>query len=1335
MAHTDWSGLESGGSRSTGAAEHGDVVREAEGAFLHQDQGAGSARTSRESLRRFKLTFLGYLGLLLVLLLADFQIVFHLSERSAQTQTHARLSQRQADLIAHVGSQLEFLIHSQPAATEGDTAPDLFDSHLRHLEFLLREIKVNHQALVHGSGDAGLPAVDDDMAARLFFSPPHNLNQRSFAFQNALEKLLVLPRGRWSVGHADFVSIQQELRPLYLQAQVALTRQLEGLGMERRVQTRSTHALLALFNLVVLFLSWFIAYHPVQRGLQADQERHEHVEDDLRKAVALEKLLLRATTLANSADSSDAAFMACLEAICTLRHWPVGHVYRMDDHGGIPLLTSTRIWWLSDPSTYHRLREMTENTALSPGQGLAGRAAETGQPVWSHDLSQESSVPQALRDVALGVNSALAFPILCRGRVAAVMEFQSQGMVAVDSQLLEVLSVIGTQLGLVLEREQGTLGLQRSQKQLKAIVDSSPDGIIIADEDGLIVDFNPAAGQIFGYLPERVIGRNLAELIVPERYREAHREAMRRYRGGRNPVSLSQMRREMVAMRSTGEEFPVEVSISGLFLNDRRYFTGFVRDVSERKRTEERMHRQAEEQAVYSDILQTAMGPVSLRFLLSDALAHVMSRSGQGHGGKGAVFLRNRATGLFDLVAAYRFEEGLRERLKTVDFSQAPCLSQLASDKIAFYSASEESCLLRQGGEWLRSHGHYMVPLVAAEEPLGVMVLFLKGMSSHSEAEERFLATIADMLTGIVQRKQAEQRSFMLSEALEQSPVSVIITELDGRIDYVNRQFVKVSGYSAEEVLHKDFLQLHHVTGTSDSNHMEMWDTIVAGESWRGELYNATKSGDGYWEYVSVSPLRIGNSHNISNFLVIKEDITLRKEYEDKLFHQANFDTLTDLPNRLLVIDRLRQAVSRARRSRLTVAVLFLDLDEFKKVNDSLGHAAGDQLLKEAAQRITGCLRESDTVGRFGSDEFTIILPDLEDILHAELIADKLLSACTQPFFLAGQEIFMGASLGISIYPTDGDDAQTLLRNADTAMYRAKQTNRGGVQFFMPDMNRQAEERVTLERSLRYALERNDALKVHYQPLVCAQTGRVLGAEALVRWEDERMGFVPPGKFIPLAEDTGLIVPLGDIILNQACRDASRWQSVAEVPVHVAVNVSTRQLKKASFIDTVRDALDKSGLPPARLKLEITEGVLLEYSNQTIQTMKQLVDLGVHFSIDDFGTGYSSLSYLTRFPFDSVKIDRSFINDMVSTNTAQALVGSIVAMSHQLGMGIVAEGVETPGQLKVLQSMRADLIQGWLFSKAVPMEKFLTFLDPRFRFFDPGELAQGRPPQRMSVVD
>ena len=434
--------------------------------------------------------------------------------------------------------------------------------------------------------------------------------------------------------------------------------------------------------------------------------------------------------------------------------------------------------------------------------------------------------------------------------------------------------------------------------------------------------------------------------------------------------------------------------------------------------------------------------------------------------------------------------------------------------------------------------------------------------------------------------------------------------------------------------------------------------------------------------------------------------VTERKQLH--LFRLAHHDALTGLPNRLLFLDRLGQALAQAQRHGCLVAVMLLDIDRFKAINDSFGHTIGDELLRAFGQRLVECAREGDTVARLGGDEFTVLLPDIRHADHAALVAQKILDALQRPIPLNGHEVFTTTSIGIALHPLDRD-SETLLTHADTAMYKTKNDGGNGYRFYTAEMVSADLRRLSLESDLRKAIERNE-LVLHYQPQADIGSGRILGVEALLRWQHPEHGLIPPGDFIPLAEETGLIVPIGEWVLRTACARNRAWQNMNLPALRVAVNISGRQFRQGDFLEMVYAVLEDTGLDSRYLEIELTESILMQDTTATVRILNELSALGVQIAVDDFGTGYSSLSYLKRFPIDMLKIDRSFVRDLTTDPDDAAIVNAVIALSHNLGIKAIAEGVETPEQLDFLYRHGCDAMQGYCLSRPLPAEAFAHFL-------------------------
>ncbi len=554
----------------------------------------------------------------------------------------------------------------------------------------------------------------------------------------------------------------------------------------------------------------------------------------------------------------------------------------------------------------------------------------------------------------------------------------------------------------------------------------------------------------------------------------------------------------------------------------------------------------------------------------------------------------------------------------------------------------------------------------------------------------------------ITKRKCDEILLRKLSLAMEQSPASVVITNLDGDIEYVNPKFTEMTGYSYDEVLGQNPRILQSGDKTQE-DYQQLWSHLLAGEQWQGEFLNKHKSGRLFWERALISPLR-DEQGQITHYVGIKEDITTQKTYEKELEYQATHDILTGLANRALLKDRLAQAIHYAQRSKRIVAIVQLNLDRFKVINDTLGHATGDVLLCQIADRLQNVVRETDTVARFGGDEFMILLTEIAVVQDLEPVIQKILQVFKDPYQVEQRQLKLSASLGVSSYPQHSHDPETLIRFADIAMYESKKS---GMAYSLYEVKIDPFDVgiLDLEHDLHGALERHEFC-LYYQPKVNLVTGTISGCEALLRWQHPELGMVSPGQFIPLAEETGLIVPIGTWVIEEACRQSLSWQKEGHPPVRIAVNLSARQFRQGDLVTTVSSILSQTGLDPSLLELELTESMIMDDPQGAEVALIELKNLGVSLSLDDFGTGYSSLNYLSRFPVDHLKIDMGFIRAIGTSDARTAVVSSIIHIAHNLQLTAIAEGVETQEQLAFLIANECDAMQGYLFSKPLPAAEF-----------------------------
>lgn len=580
------------------------------------------------------------------------------------------------------------------------------------------------------------------------------------------------------------------------------------------------------------------------------------------------------------------------------------------------------------------------------------------------------------------------------------------------------------------------------------------------------------------------------------------------------------------------------------------------------------------------------------------------------------------------------------------------------------------------------------------------------------DVKNGILSDIAIVATceDISERKRTEETLRLRQRVIESSSNGIMITDAtmaENPIIYVNPAFGRITGYESEETLGRS---MNFLLGNDQeqTGFIEILAALREHRDGNVVLRNYRKDGTLFWNDLSISPV-LDESDRVAHFVWILNDVTEREQHEELLEYQANHDALTGLPNRNLLADRITQALANAHRYNLQVAVLFIDLDNFKFVNDSLGHALGDRMLVIQAERLHKSIRSGDTVARYGGDEFVVVVSNLERSEDAASVAHHVQELVSRPLIIDAFEFGITCSIGISLYPKDGDDVDTLLKNADAAMYRAKEQSRNMFQFYASEMNERVVERMIVERHLRHALSMGE-LEIHYQPQVELHNGRIVGVEALLRWHSPVLGLVPPDRFIPLAEETGLIVPIGEWVLKSCCGQNKAWQDAGLQPLTMAVNISARQLQKKNLADVIAGILGETGLEARFLELEIVESMVMHDVESVSTIMKELKTLGVQLAMDDFGTGYSSLSYLKRFPFDKLKIDLSFIHDILTDSESAAIVRAIISMAHNLNLSVIAEGVESVEQLEYLRLHDCDDIQGFYVSQPVTAREFEVLL-------------------------
>jgi diguanylate cyclase (GGDEF)-like protein/PAS domain S-box-containing protein len=574
-------------------------------------------------------------------------------------------------------------------------------------------------------------------------------------------------------------------------------------------------------------------------------------------------------------------------------------------------------------------------------------------------------------------------------------------------------------------------------------------------------------------------------------------------------------------------------------------------------------------------------------------------------------------------------------------------------------------------------------------------------------------------------RKRVERRLRLDAQVFENAAEGIMIVDPAMLILDVNHSFQRITGYSREEVLGRSPAILK--SGRHDDDfYSGMWETIKKVGRWQGEIWDRRKNGEVYPKHLSISAVR-DERGEITDYVGIFSDISTIKRTEEQLEYLSHNDSLTGLANRRHFLDRLELGIEEARRSKDRVAVLFIDLDGFKQVNDTYGHRAGDQYLREAADRIKSMIRQTDTVARIGGDEFALILPRIGEVQNSTVAARKLQVRMAEPIFIDSREVYVSSSIGIAIFPEDAADAESLVQRAGAAMKKAKELGKNCYRFYSPEMNARVEEVLSMKTKIRRGLDLHEFL-VHYQPQIEAGSGRVAGVEALVRWNSTELGMVYPDRFIGLAEETGMIDEIGEIVLMLACRQGQSWREEGLPDLRIAVNLSAVQLRRSDFSGILETALLRYGMPPGGLEIELTESVMLVDDEVVMKQLHRLKAAGVDLAIDDFGTKYSSLAYLRKLPIDRLKIDRSFVKDLPSKGGNLAIASAIIAMGHNLGLEVIAEGVETADQARLLAGKGCDYLQGNLFSMPIPPEEMRELIDGGIGFIDGGDSESAESP-------
>ncbi len=887
--------------------------------------------------------------------------------------------------------------------------------------------------------------------------------------------------------------------------------------------------------------------------------------------------------------------------------------------------------------------------------GLTPQAIEID--VW--DIIEKYTHPADLKYLHQAVNEAVSHhkPIRIEYRIIRsngeerILWSEGDFLPSDDKKLVNYIGVIRD----ITEQKQMEYTLRQSEEKWRAMIENSADSIMIVNKEGTILYINHTLPD---HTNAMLIGLTLYSFLPEKLHARLKKCFDLVIATGQSSIF------EVDYPDPEGNYRHYESSVS--ILRDKGVADTFVvsaRDVTERKLIEDKIRESEKE----------------LRGIL---------------GSMRDTYFRTNREGLLTRVSA--------SVQQLIGYKPEQVLGVNAAD---FYVNSEdndafENILKAQNGTVL----NYELPL---KHKNGHHVWVLTNAQYYFDKNNN-IAGVEGTTRDVTERKQTELQMGKLSRALEQTADVVLITDRQGIIEYVNRSFVCTTGFTKQESIGRKTSILKSGE-QSNEFYAGLWRTIINGEVFNDVFINKKKDGTIYHEQKTITPLK--DSHGeITHFVATGKDITERMQTQQRLQFLAHHDALTELPNRALYLDRLEQAVTRAPWHGRLVAALFIDLDRFKTINDTLGHEVGDRLLQELGRRLLLSIREGDTVARLGGDEFAILLDDIASEKDVSGVAQKILDTLSPPFVIDGRDLYVTASIGISLYPNDGNQPGILLRNADIAMYRAKDLGKNNCQFYSADLSARAFERLTLENSLRHALEREEFV-LYYQPQLNTELGKITGVEALIRWDHPEFGMIKPHDFVFLLEETGLIVPVGEWVLLTACKQLKQWHLAGFADLHVSVNFSSRQCDEESIVEVVGRALLAGGIAPEFLELEITESLLMRNARSVVDALEQLSRMGVRLAIDDFGTGYSSLSYLKRFPIDTLKIDRSFVRDIATDPDDVAIVKAIIAMGKTLKLRVVAEGVETTEQWNFLKQKNCDVVQGYLLNEpmsAASLEAWLT---------------------------
>ena len=1032
----------------------------------------------------------------------------------------------------------------------------------------------------------------------------------------------------------------------------------------------------------------FIGYRGVGREV-TERRRDERL-------IALEHAVTRYLAEAKNKSS---ALCAVMRTICESENWDCGRYFHVDEAANVIRCEET---WSKGSGPLVRFAESSRGATFTRGQGLVAHVWESGEPTWISDVSQDPRRADSARTREAGVHGAFIFPVTFESRIVGVLSISSATVRRPDERLLRSMRVVGAQVGQFLSRKQAEAALAESEARFRQTFELAASGMAHVDLEGRLSDVNHKLCDMLGYTEAELLGRNVKSISHPED-QDTSDAARARMREG----EIGSVQCEKRYLRKDGAVVWVNLTVSLVRNTDGTplYEIAVIEDITGRKEREVALQR-------FRTALDSSADMVFLFDLSAGKLLDFNQTACHLLGYTREELLGLRARDIRPAASGDTLRVETAELLGAVGHTNTVLTEYRRKDGSTFPVESRRSLLETPQGRVLVVNSRDLTERTSAEK--------------RRAAQARYQRKISKLGQAALSKRNAAELVAKAVQAVLEGFAGGAVAYLErgtGEHELVLRRVAGLPSTPTDSALAR--------IGPALAPLLEQSQVVVLNGPWHESLplpfewvrrfgamaavpVPADGGPRGVIAVFAEAPGAFGPEE--TRFLGAAASMVSaalhRLDSEARLAYLAQFDPLTGLPNRTLLSDRFSLMIIQARRRAVSLGVLFIDLDDFKLVNDTQGHAAGDELLKEMAKRLQSTLRDGDTVARISGDEFAVILGDLARPDDAALVAQKIIERIAAPVQIHGQEAVVTASVGIATFPADGDNAETLLGAADAAMYRAKQSGRNAFHFFTADINTRTRARAQMGLELRRALERRE-FSLAYQPKIDLTSGNPCGAEALLRWNHPERGVIAPVEFIPVLEETGLIVPVGEWVLKRACEDLKLWLERGAPAMPVAVNLSARQFRQHDLEERIRSIVAGAGIDPSLIELEITESQLMHDPDHAVRVLRALGDAGLRIAIDDFGTGYSSLSYLTRFPLASLKIDRSFVADVLDDEADATIVRTIVDMAHTLGFTVIAEGVELDSQAAFLRALGCEQAQGFLFARPMPAEEFSALVSQR----------------------